>query len=762
MCSVLIFAELIRGNKDDMELLIELKKFLQAHNQINRGAYDGWLESEASPCNWQGVGCDADSHVSSLDLSSSRISGPIFGNFSSFTRLNRLDLSANSITGELPDDLNRCLGLKHLNLSNNLIGGVLNISSLTNLKTLDVSQNRFEGRISMSFPATCGKLTTLNISSNNLRGSITVLFNNCSSLKYVDLSLNRFSGPVSQGMAGLVQFNAAENDLTGNISLNMFPEGCKLQFLDISGNHLFGNLPNSIANCSGLTYLSIWGNSFDGKIPPGIGTIPGLEKLILGSNNFSREMPHELMNCTALKYLDISGNNFGGEVQGLFGKLRSLTNLKLHSNKYTHGIVSSGILWLPKLTMLDLSLNWFTGELPTEVSSMTSIKYLVLAHNNFYGQIPPVYGQLVQLQVLDLSYNNLSGGVPADIGNLSSLLVLMLAGNQLSGEIPKEIGNCTSLLWLNLAGNKLSGQIPPEISGIGSNPTPTFVRNQKDAVQLEIGTKKCLSLMRWIPLGYPGFNYVESEMSLKDCRDLEDRILKGYGIVKPPSVQPCIILGYVRFSRNLLSGHIPPMVSAMRNFHLLLLDDNLLSGVLPSEICQMPLVALNVSRNVISGAIPSEIGRMILLEILDLSFNNFSNGLPPSLNQLFKLNKFNVSYNPLLSGNVSSTGQLSTFDEQSFLGDPLLSFRFANYGPHLDSNEDEFSTEGTEGHPAIEETIMVSVIAFIVFFFATFVIREYHNLMYVYLCYKTQMCEYEDLWRFVTLELCNHVKKLEK
>jgi Leucine-rich repeat (LRR) protein len=187
------------------------------------------------------------------------------------------------------------------------------------------------------------------------------------------------------------------------------------------------------------------------------------------------------------------------------------------------------------------------------------------------------------------------------------------------------------------------------------------------------------------------------------------------------------------------------MVSAMRNFHLLLLDDNLLSGVLPSEICQMPLVALNVSRNVISGTIPSEIGRMTLLETLDLSFNNFSNGLPPSLNQLFKLNKFNVSYNPLLSGNVSSTGQLSTFDEQSFLGDPLLSLRFANYGPHLDSNEDELSSEDAEDHPAKEETV-VSVIAFIVFFFATFVIREYHNLMYVYLCYKTQMChQYEDL-----------------
>jgi hypothetical protein len=166
-----------------MEVLIELKSFLQAHNQINRGAYDGWLESEASSCNWQGVGCDANGRVSSLDLSSSSISGPIFGNFSRLTGLTHLDLSANSIVGELPDDLNRCLGLKHLNLSHNLIGGVLNISSLTNLATLDVSQNRFEGGISMSYPAACDKLTILNVSSNNLRGIVSGLFDSCSSAR---------------------------------------------------------------------------------------------------------------------------------------------------------------------------------------------------------------------------------------------------------------------------------------------------------------------------------------------------------------------------------------------------------------------------------------------------------------------------------------------------------------------------------------------------------------------------------------------------
>ncbi|KAJ1255834.1 hypothetical protein BS78_K153400 [Paspalum vaginatum] len=640
----------------------------------------------------------------------------------------------NSITGELPADLNRCLGLKHLNLSSNLIGGALDMSSLTNLTTLDVSENRFT---SFFFPAAaCDKLTVLNVSSNSLGGDITGLLDHCSRLQYVDLSQNGFTGQVPQGVASLIQFNAAENDLTGDIPRHMFPEGCRLEFLDLSSNHFVGDLPSSIANCSGLTYLSLWGNGFRGQIPPGLGAIPGLQKLILGSNGFDREMPPDLMNCTALNYLDISDNGFGGEVQGLFGKLTSLTHLKLHSNSYTDGIVSSGILGLPEMIMLDLSMNLFTGELPAEVASMASIRYLVLAENNFSGQIPPTYGQIVQLQVLDLSYNNLSGGIPAEIGNLSSLLVLMLAGNQLSGEIPREIGNCTSLLWFNLAANKLSGQIPAEMSGIGRNPSPTFAENQKDDVQLEIGANNCPSLMRWIPLGYPGFKYAESDVSRKDCQGLQDHILKGYGIVTPPAVQPCIILGYVRLSGNLLSGQIPPMISAMTNFQLLLLDGNSLSGVLPSEISRMSLVVLNVSRNFISGEVPSEIGQIVLLEILDLSFNNFSNGLPSSLNQLVKLSQFNVSYNPLLSGNVPSNGQLSTFDEQSFLGDPLLSLRFTDYG-HLSGSDNAVpSTQGgTEEHPGNEE-ITVSVIAFIVFFFATISIREHEKLMYVYCTVK--------------------------
>uniref|UniRef100_A0A0E0D1T8 Leucine-rich repeat-containing N-terminal plant-type domain-containing protein n=1 Tax=Oryza meridionalis TaxID=40149 RepID=A0A0E0D1T8_9ORYZ len=724
----LIIAEVILG-QSDREVLLELKNFLQFQNPINHGGYNSWPESGTSPCHWQGVGCDASGRVNFLDLSNSNISGPAFQNLSRLSGLTHLDLSANSITGELHDDLKNCLHLQYLNLSYNLISGILDISSLTNLQTLDVSQNRFEGGISANFPAICRNLSAINLSSNNLTGSISRLFNNCLKLQDVDLSWNNFTGNVWNGIARLRQFKAGKNNFAGSISSRTFSTGCKLQSLDLSSNHFYGNFPSSIANCAGLTYLSIWDNHFNGSIPPGIGSIHGLEELVLASNHFYREIPLELMNCTSLKYLDISDNNFGGEVQQVLGILTSLTNLVLQENNYSGGIVSSGILGLPKLALLDLSFNNFNGKLPTEIASMGSIKVLMLAENNFSGTIPPSYGQLVNLQALDLSYNSLSGEIPPSIGNLTSLLLLMLAGNQLSGEIPREIGNCTNLLWLNLVGNRLSGQIPPEMAGMGRNPSSTFAKNQKNPSLMKSVTSKCLAVYRWVPSSYPEFDYVQSMMfSHKNCRTIWNRLLMGYDIL-PASSPLRTALGYVQLSGNLLSGQIPSAIGAMKNISLLLLDGNRLSGHLPSEIGSLQLVALNASNNSISGEIPFEIGNLGSIESLDLSCNNFSGSLPSSLEKLSKLSQFNVSYNPLLTGEVPSSGQLSTFSELSFLGDPLLSWRSAAGHPRP-KNGTEFFFNGTE-YPT-KEDISVSVIAFLVFFSVTFVIRELQIIIFLY------------------------------
>ncbi|CAN6219477.1 unnamed protein product [Urochloa humidicola] len=677
---VAVIAAAQGGPGGDREVLVELKRFLQENNRVNRGAYDTWPESEASHCSgWRGVGCDGAGRVTSLDLSGASISGPAFGNFSRLPALTSLDLSDNTLTGA--GDVGQCGGLVHLNLSHNLISGTLDLSRLTKLRTLDVSWNRLVGGgVAANFTAICAAdLAVFNASTNGFTGNITGMFDGCARLEYVDLSSNNFTGELWPGVARFRQFSVAENKLTGSVPPATFPDdGCKLESLDLSANNLTGSFPDSIAKCANLTYLSLWGNGFSGVIPAGLGKLTVMETLILGTNSFDRRIPPELTNCKNLQFLDISSNSFGGDVQDTFGKFASLRYLVLHHNNYTGGIVTSGVLRLPLLARLDLSSNEFAGELPPELANMKSLKYLMLSQNQFSGSIPPAYGRLTELQALDLSYNMLSGEIPATVGNLTSLLWLMLAGNQLSGEIPPEIGKCTSLLWLNLADNELTGRIPREMAAMGSNPGPTFAKNRQDTAVLA-GSGECQAMKRWIPASYPPFSFVYSIMTRENCRGIWDRILKGYGIVPictnaSSPVRSNTISGYVQLSSNRLSGEIPAEIGAMRNLSLLHLDNNRLAGRLPPEISKLPLVVLNVSRNSISGAIPPEIGRVRCLDMLDLSYNNFSGELPGTLSQLTELNRFNVSYNPLLSGTFPAGGQFNTFDEQSFLGDPLISF----------------------------------------------------------------------------------------
>jgi Leucine-rich repeat (LRR) protein len=142
------------------------------------------------------------------------------------------------------------------------------------------------------------------------------MFDGCARLEYVDISPNNFTGELWPGVTRFRQFNAAENNLTGSVPSATFPDGCKLESLDLSANNLIGSFPDSIAN------LSLWGNDFNGVIPAGLGNLTVIETIILGKNSFDRRIPPELTNCTKLQFLDIS-NMFAGACKTPLGGLRA-------------------------------------------------------------------------------------------------------------------------------------------------------------------------------------------------------------------------------------------------------------------------------------------------------------------------------------------------------------------------------------------------------------------------------------------------------
>lgn len=108
------------------------------------------------------------------------------------------------------------------------------------------------------------------------------------------------------------------------------------------------------------------------------------------------------------------------------------------------------------LISLSLRSNSLRGNLPTDLLSLPSLRFVYLQHNNFSGEIPDSLPP--RLIFLDLSHNSFTGQIPASIQNLTHLIGLNLRKNSLTGPIPDV--NLPSLKDLDLSFNYLNGSIP--------------------------------------------------------------------------------------------------------------------------------------------------------------------------------------------------------------------------------------------------------------------------------------------------------------
>ncbi|KAE9598879.1 hypothetical protein Lal_00022457 [Lupinus albus] len=111
---------------------------------------------------------------------------------------------------------------------------------------------------------------------------------------------------------------------------------------------------------------------------------------------------------------------------------------------------------LDAVKIISLRSNLLVGNLPDDIASLPSLKYLYLQNNNLSGDIPSSLSP--KLNILDLSYNSFTGGIPKIFANFTELTSLYLQNNSLSGDIPNL--NVTNLRLLNLSYNHLNGSIP--------------------------------------------------------------------------------------------------------------------------------------------------------------------------------------------------------------------------------------------------------------------------------------------------------------
>lgn len=176
-----------------------------------------------------------------LNVSQNMLSGSLPKVITQFPKIAILDLSFNHLEGSLLTTLFTVPTLQEIHLQGNLLLGSIDFSlpsNESNLQVLDLSHNQLNGSLPLGFGFLSG-LNVLKIAGNNFSGSIPSSIGDIKSLNSLDVSQNYFTGDLPNNLPdSLYSFNASYNDLSGTVPENLrkfpvssfYPGNSKLKF----------------------------------------------------------------------------------------------------------------------------------------------------------------------------------------------------------------------------------------------------------------------------------------------------------------------------------------------------------------------------------------------------------------------------------------------------------------------------------------------------------------------------------------------------
>jgi hypothetical protein len=177
-----------------------------------------------------------------------------------------------------------------------------------------------------------------------------------------------------------------------------------LETLNISQNHLTGQLPPELGSLSNLLVLDLSQNrnntsctqGLAGPIPDSLGSLGRLQQLSLGVNYLSGPIPAAL------------------------GQLAELVGLDLHTNRL--GPIPEGLGKLAKLEWLDLGDNLLDGPLPADLGNLKQLYLFSVEATDVTGAVPFSLSPL-----------------PTDLGRLVNLRKLWVGDSQFTGALPQSL-----------------------------------------------------------------------------------------------------------------------------------------------------------------------------------------------------------------------------------------------------------------------------------------------------------------------------------
>lgn len=429
--------------------------------------------------------------LESLYLDSNNLKGVITdSHFGNMSRLGSLNLSSNSLALIFsenwvpPFQLTYTL-LRSCNLGPNFPKWLRNQK---HIQELDISDARISDVVPVWFWTQATNIRFMNISYNNLTGTIPNLPMIFSEDCELILESNQFNGsiPVFFRSATLLQLSK-NKFLETHLFLCANTTVDRLFILDLSKNQLSRQLPDCWSHLKALKFLDFSDNTLSGEVPSSMGSLHKLKVLILRNNSLTGQLPVSLKNCSKLIMLDLGDNRFSGPIPYWLGQ--QLQMLSLRGNQLS-GSLPLSLCDLTNIQLLDLSENNLSGLIFKCWKNFSAMSQNVFSTTQnvitmFEDIFSPGYegydlfalmmwkgterlfkNDKLILRSIDLSSNQLTGDLPEEIGNLIALVSLNLSSNNLTGEITSMIGKLTSLEFLDLSRNHFTGLIPHSLTQI--------------------------------------------------------------------------------------------------------------------------------------------------------------------------------------------------------------------------------------------------------------------------------------------------------
>ncbi|KAI6698255.1 hypothetical protein NL676_018374 [Syzygium grande] len=501
------------------------------------------------------------------------------------------------------------------------------------------------------------RVIALNLSSLQLKGSLSSQVGNLSFLRTLRLDGNGFHGTLTEDIGRLF----------------------RLQTLSLVNNSFEGELPKNLSRCVDLSTINLWGNNFSGTIPDTLSHLPKLTHIGLSTNQLTRKIPPSLGNLSSLRRLYAARNLLEGSIPQELGQLSILTFLQLSVNKLS-GPIPTSLYNISSMILFSVALNNLSGVLPSDLFlTLPKLQGFYVGGNQFSGPIPNSISNATELVQINGVLNSFSGSIPPKLGGLQNLQLLSFGGNFLGTEkgddlrFLRSLSNCTSLMFVRLPLNHLKGMLPDSLANFST--TFTSLRLDQNLVHgsipFGVGNLVNLELLSLseneltgnIPLSIGALYNLQvlwlshnnisgiipftlGNASSLNRLILRDNMLEGS---IPASIGNCNHLNELDLSRNNLTGSVPGQVFGLPSLSIgLSLAGNALTGPMPLQVGEMVnLMALDVSENSMSGAIPITLGNCLVLEFLILKGNQFSGAIPSSFKNLKGIQVVDLSGNNL-------------------------------------------------------------------------------------------------------------------